>query len=222
MEPLVILVIGVILGANLIVLVGGLFSNALLKKNKKTGTIGWCVTAIITIVFYGWGFSKMSAEEKAAKAAEEASRVELKIIERYVNDNGFKFFTLSNRDIVIVKKHSATFLDNKGNEQSCICDTYDSTSVHKWMDAEVGDVVQRKTYRNKHYYKIIVPSDTTTMTIVSRIEAPNENMFMSIFFENGKSIVIDAKEDPSWLTVQKGDTVIQKRMDGRKLFSPRL
>lgn len=46
-----------------------------------------------------------------------------------------------------------------------------------------------------------------------------EDFFINIYFEDGKPISVNAKDNLFWLDVEKGDTVIEERLNGRIFHS---
>ncbi len=49
----------------------------------------------------------------------------------------------------------------------------------------------------------------------------SKNMFINIYFDGSDPISVNAKENTLWLDVEVGDTIVEKRINGKTHFTPK-
>lgn len=49
----------------------------------------------------------------------------------------------------------------------------------------------------------------------------SEDFFINIFFEEGNPISVNTKDNPLWLDIKKGDTVVEQCLGGKILYHPK-
>lgn len=42
----------------------------------------------------------------------------------------------------------------------------------------------------------------------------SEDFFVNIYFEEGETLYVDAKQDRKWLDVEPGDTIVERMLNG--------